>query len=387
MWIAGTVQGFAQAQVTNTLPFVRTSLRLSEGEMSQVLAITRLGAFLALAATVYGDRRGRRWPFLLGFTVLMAANGATAFAGGAGSFTLLQLLVRFGTTAVGVLAIVLLSEQLSPAVRAYGISIYGASGSFGAGLALMVLPIAGTGTAAWRYLFAASFLGLILLPFLRRQVRESPLFDGLAPRAGLFAVMRAGTRTSFALLGAASFLAAAYSSVAISFTFERLVNDLGFSTGRSVVISLVGGTLGGVGFFLGGRMADEWGRRPATAIGFLLAAVGGVGLYTLEHPLLLVLAVVVSTFGSFAAIPAVGAHRNELFPTGLRATAVMWLNNLGVLGSAAGLASGRWSIDRLGLSSTVTFLAAAMALAALLTMLLPETRGQRLREASSNSWG
>ena len=32
MWVAGVFQGFAQAQVTNTLPFVRVSLGITEGE-------------------------------------------------------------------------------------------------------------------------------------------------------------------------------------------------------------------------------------------------------------------------------------------------------------------------------------------------------------------
>jgi hypothetical protein len=67
-----------------------------------------------------------------------------------------------------------------------------------------------------------------------------------------------------------------------------------------------------------------------------------------------------------------------LFPTGQRATAVTWLNNFGVLGSVAGLTLGSATIDTLGLSETVTILAAGMVLAAFVVLLLPETRGQPL---------
>ena len=68
---------------------------------------------------------------------------------------------------------------------------------------------------------------------------------------------------------------------------------------------------------------------------------GGLGLYWLDDPVALAGAVFVSTFGAFAAIPSVGAQRNELFPTGQRATAVTWLNNFGVLARWPGWRWGR----------------------------------------------
>ena len=379
MWVAAIVQGFAQAQVTNTLPFVRLSLEMTEGQMSSLLAIARLGAFLAFPFTLRGDRYGRRGPFLIAFAILMAANAATALAYQPSVFAGLQALVRMGTTAVGVLATVLIVEQLSPQVRAYGLSIYGAGGSFGAGIALLALPIARLGDESWRLLFAASVLGLLLLPFLARQVRESPIHDEYdLGRTGLLAPLGGGNRRNFVILSISSFLAAAYTTVAISFSFERLVSDVGLPVGTAVWISLIGGTLGGIGFFLGGRIADEIGRRAGAIIGFLLAAAGGLGLYWLEDPWAIAGAVFVSTFGAFAAIPSVGAQRNELFPTGQRATAVTWLNNFGVLGSVAGLTLGSVTIDTIGLSETVSILAIGMVMAALLILLLPETRGQPL---------
>ncbi len=201
MWVAAIMQGFAQAQVTNTLPFVRLSLEMTEGQMSSLLAIARLGAFLAFPFTLRGDRYGRRGPFLIAFAILMAANAATALAYQPSVFAGLQALVRMGTTAVGVLATVLIVEQLSPQVRAYGLSIYGAGGSFGAGIALLALPIARLGDESWRLLFAASVLGLLLLPFLARQVRESPIHDEYdLGRTGLLAPLSGGNRRNFVIL-------------------------------------------------------------------------------------------------------------------------------------------------------------------------------------------
>jgi hypothetical protein len=49
-----------------------------------------------------------------------------------------------------------------------------------------------------------------------------------------------------------------------------------------------------------------------------------------------------------------------------------------VAGSAIGLISGVWTIDTFGLSNTVYFLAAGVAMAAALTATLAETKGQDL---------
>ncbi|MDH3396461.1 MAG: hypothetical protein OEM81_01375, partial [Acidimicrobiia bacterium] len=101
-------------------------------------------------------------------------------------------------------------------------------------------------------------------------------------------------------------------------------------------------------------------------------------LYWLDSLPLIIAAVAISSLGSFAAVPALGAHRNELFPTSMRATAVVWLNTIGVFGSITGLTIGRFAIDEIGLTMTITYLGAGMLLSTLLILLLPETRGRVL---------
>ncbi len=385
MALAAYVQGFAQAQATNTLPFARISLGLSAGEMSQILAITRVGSVLALAFSFYGDRNGRRRPFLSAFTILVVANVATAFAPNPTIYTVLQGTVRMTATAVGVLALVYLAEELAPSIRAYGIAIYGGAASFGAGTALFALPIAETSRDAWRSLFAMTAIGVVFLPLLFSRLKESRAFRDPSRKANLFSALGGSHFASFWVFALISLLAAAFSAVSLTFALERLVNELAIETNRAVAVMLIGGTAGGIGFLLGGRLADTWGRRPTTILGFTMSLAGGLGLYWFDSLPLIVLAVAVSSLGSFAAVPALGAHRNELFPTSIRATAVVWLNTIGVLGSIGGLAIGRIAIDEIGLTMTVSYLGIGMALAALLILLLPETRGQVLDLESTNA--
>ena len=74
MWTAGLVQGFAQSQAANTLPFTREGLGLTEGEMSLLLGIARLAAFAALPLGWLGDHRGRRRPFLIAISLVVAGG-------------------------------------------------------------------------------------------------------------------------------------------------------------------------------------------------------------------------------------------------------------------------------------------------------------------------
>lgn len=380
MSVAAYVQGFAQAQATNTLPFARLSLGLTAGEMSQILAITRFGSVLALLFSFYGDRRGRRGPFLTAFTILILANLGTAFVPNPTVYTALQGIVRMTATAVGVLALVYLAEELAPGIRAYGIAIYGAMASFGAGTALFALPIAEISRESWRSLFAATAIGVVFLPLLYSKLNESRAYHDPTRKVHIFSAMGGRHFANFWVFALISLLAAAFSAVSLTFALERLVNELDMDTTRAVGVMLIGGTAGGFGFLLGGRLADTWGRRPTTMLGFMMSLAGGLGLYWLDSEPLIIVAVAISSLGSFAAVPALGAHRNELFPTSIRATAVVWLNTVGVFGSISGLAIGRFAIDEIGLTNTVTYLGAGLLLATLLILLLPETRGQVLRD-------
>jgi putative MFS transporter len=136
--------------------------------------------------------------------------------------------------------------------------------------------------------------------------------------------------------------------------------------------------MGGIGFFIGGHLADSWGRRRTSIVSLLLTIVGGVALYSSTTVPVIVAGAMISAFGTFAFVPAGGSHRAELFPTRLRSSANTAASNAGLVGSALGLISGIYTIDTFGLSETIYLLAIGVAIAALLTATLEETRGQDL---------
>jgi MFS family permease len=379
IWAAGVIQGFAQSQASATLPFTRAGLGLSEGEMSLLLGIARLAAFAALPLGWIGDHRGRRRPLLISVTLVVAGGTLAGLALESWQFGTAQAILRTGTAGMSGLAIVLMAEQVSPHIRAYAISFYGAAVSFGGGIALMTLPLADGGGDNWRIPHLLIALGLLVLPFLVKNVPESKIFIDEHERGHWRELASGEWARRFWVVSIIAFFVSAFSAVALAFSTTRMIEHLGLSTGSTVMIALLGGTVGGLGFFIGGHLADAWGRRKTTVVSLLLALLGGLVIYWSESIPIIAVAVMVSSFGTFAFVPAGGSHRTELFPTGLRASANTAATNLALVGSAVGLMTGIYTIDRFGLSTTVSMLGVGMAIAAALTLVLPETRGQDLR--------
>jgi putative MFS transporter len=384
IWVAGVIQGFAQSQASTSLPFTRVGLGLSEGEMSLMLGLARLAAFAALPIGWLGDHRGRRRPYLIAITLVLVGGTLAGLVFEAWQFGLSHAILRTGTAAASGLAVVILAESVSLPIRAYAISFFGAAVSLGSGMALMVLPLADDGGQAWRVPHLLIGIGFVILPFLIRNVPESGVYRH-DPGGGHWRELTSGPwARRFWTIIVINFLSSAYGAVGAAFSTERLIEGVGMSTGNTVSVLLIGGTMGGVGFFVGGHLADAWGRRRTSIVSLLLTIAGGITLYTTTSIPVIVLAAMVSAFGTFAFVPAGGSHRAELFPTPLRSSANTAATNSSLVGSALGLISGIYTIDTLGLSNTIYLLSAGVAIAAILTATLDETRGQDLTAVTAD---
>ncbi len=381
IWTAGLVQGFAQSQVSATLPFTRSGLGLDEAQMSLRIGLARLAACAALPLGWLGDGRGRKRPFLIGVVLVLVGGATTGAVVEAWQFGLTHAVLRTGTAVMAGLAVVILAEAVTPVNRAYAISFYGAAVSLGAGLAILALPLADGGGESWRVPHLLVVAGFLLVPFLFRAVPETgPSTRNVQPR--WTELVRGPWAFTFWKVAAAGFLASAFGSFVTAFTTERLANQVGLGTGSTIVVVLVGGTVGGAGFFIGGRLADHWGRRNTAVAALLLASTGGVALYTATSVPALVVAIVVSAFGTFALVPSGGAHRAELFPAELRSTAGTAATNFTIAGASVGLLVGTLTIGGMGLSGTVYMLATGAAMAAAITSTLPETLGRDLGDVA-----
>ncbi len=366
--------GYAGSQMAHTLPFARLSLGLTEGTMSLIFAGVRAASLLGVGFSIYADRRGRRMPLIVAFTLVAAASLLTAFVPVPGVYASAQSLVRIGVVAVAAIGLVILAEEITPSVRGYGIGLYGLAGSLGVGSGLWILPLAERADEAWRVLFALAGLSLLVLPLLLRFLPESRAFRPGAT-IGFASALRMGLGRHFWPLAGVSFFVAAFSAPAFDFVLERLINDLEWDSGAARLLLILASGLGTLGLLIGGRAADRVGRRPTLIAAMLIGIAGGLGFYLLDSGWVLAVAVFFATLGATMLTPALGAMRAELFPTKVRATASGWITNVAIVGSIAGFLVGGALIDRIGLPATIAILGAGVLFAVALTMRLPETKG------------
>jgi MFS family permease len=375
MVLVAFVAGYGGAQLGHVNVFVRLSYDLTEGGMFSIFGITRLISLLGVGFAIVADRRGRRIPFLVVFALLPLANLATAFAPGVMSFTAAQSVARIAVVTIAALAVVILAEELSPGVRALGLGVYALAHQMGTGTGLILLPIAEQSDGSWRVLFALTGLGLLVVPLVARFLHESRAYVHHQKKVTFAQALRAGLWNHFWPLAGMAFFVAAFAAPAIDFVLERMIDDLGWDAGAARFLLIVFSGAGAVGLLVGGRLADSLGRRPTTVLALAMGLVGGVLFYTQSSGWILAPAIFVASFGISMLTPAFAAHRSELFPTRVRASAAGWVTNAGILGSIAGFTAGALVVDTIGLSATIMWLGGGVVIAMLLVLRLPETKG------------
>lgn len=378
MSIVAFISGYGASTISHTLPFARNALDLSEGTMFWIFGITRAVSLLGLLFAIAADRTGRRDPFLFAFAVIPTGNLLTGLLPHPVLYAATQSITRVGVVAVAALAVVILAEELTPGLRAFGIGIYALAGSMGAGLGLLILPLAEEGADMWRLLFGFTALGLLALPLLNRFLLESRAYHPQRAAGNYAEVISSNSGRYFVRLAAIAFFVAAFASPAFDFVLERLINDLEWSTRSATLLLVFTSGAGTIGLLIGGRLADTIGRRVTTIFAIVLGLAGGVGFYFVSTGPLIGAAVFVGTLGATMLTPSFASHRSELFPTRIRATAAGMITNVAIVGSLTGFVIGALVVDSIGLPSTVAVLGFGLLAAIALVLQLPETRGKDL---------
>ena len=249
------VAGYLGTLITQTITFAAAEFHTSKGAQGTTLAAVRVGVLLSLVLVSIADRRGRR-RMLIGCAVggcLTAALGAAA-----PNMVILgatQTLSRAFSTALALLIAVVAVEETPAGARAYAVSVMAMTAALGAGICLMVLPVADDGIRAWRILYAVPLLFLPLIRVVARKLPESRRFS--APHA----VAPTGHGRRLWLLAVSGFLASLFVAPASQFQNEFLRTEEHFSALKITLFTLGTNTPGGIGVVVGGKLADIRGRR------------------------------------------------------------------------------------------------------------------------------
>jgi putative MFS transporter len=307
----------------------------------------------------------------------------------------LQLGARFFLGAQILLAVVVVTEELSADNRGWGLGVLAAVGGMGGALALLVYAFVDQLPFGWRFLYVVGGFGLLCVPWLWRSLQETRRFSdqqGQTHASALDAPAWQPLRDIVRLHGWR--LAALVGVVApvtiilepgIVFTSKHLQDDLGYSPGEVGLLVAACGIATPLGNLLSGTVSDRFGRKPVTALMSLLLSVAVALFYNGTGPLAVGfgLALLFMSVGGLVVLH--GALATEIFPTAFRSTAAGMREAVGSVGASLGL----WILSLLyaatgSHAASITWVLLLTPISPLILLLLPETAGRELEEIASD---
>ncbi len=372
---------------------IQAGLRVGEAAIGGVTAFVQLGMIPALALTMWADSAGRRRLLLVSILGFSLAAGLTALVQDAAQFIAAQLLARVFIFTEVMMAVVIVAEELDADTRGWGIGIIGAAGALGHGLASIVFSSVNVLPYGWRTMFGLGMCPLLLLPALRRGLRETRRFalhrEARTRAGGLRATLQPLAHVvrmypgRMAALCTALFPAAAVFETATMFQSKFLQETHHYTPGNVALLYLTVGVVVPIGNVVGGSLGDRLGRKRvivsalignAAAVLLFYHAQGvwvplSWGLMNMTIPIVTVL---------FAALGS------ELFPTSYRSTASGVRSIVATLGAVAGLwAEGRLYVLTTTHAAAITSVLVLTPVAPLIVATcLPETASRELEDIS-----
>lgn len=383
-------------------PDIARTFHLDDRAVGLMASLVRLGGMAAFVVVMLSDRIGRK-P-VVSATVLFYAlfTFFTAISRGLASFTLFQGCAQIFLSAEFGVAVIMISEEFPDSARGRGVAILHMTGLLGVVAGGELYGIVADSRFGWRGMYLIGILPLLLVAFLRRNVRETRRFDELrasrsAEQIADLKKLGASIRQAIAPFrgpyrGRLLLVALLWNSVGVvgapAVTFFSLYakRDHHWTSpeiGHAVVLAYLVGTLG---HLVAGWMLDRVGRRITTSLSYVVGAAAIVMLFqTASHNAMLT-SMVITVFAFQGARTATATYSAELFPTEIRATSYSLTVQL--LGQIAALFTpftiGALSRSLGGLGNAVAVVAVGPVIGALLVMIFaPETRGLRLEELAT----
>ena len=388
-------QGFTMSINGIGAPFIAKSFNLGESGIATLFAWISISAIGALGLSRMIDRLGRRRMLLVSMAGTSISALAAALATNYAAFALCEiaLFAFIGATVSG--GVVILAEELPIELRARGQSWGGLGLGLGGGLCLTLMPMV-TSHHSWRWMLVlASVMGVVGLRRASRAITESGRWQraaasGTTAASSFYDVFgklyrrRAITVLFCSLLGNIAGIAAS------SWAYFHLVSVVGLKPGLASGLMLVGGGVGMLGFPLGARGCERYGRIPTIFVSSVMTSLGAIAFYwgpPSHLPLSwLWIEVTYCCFTAGLSAGQVGGNSlgTELFPTAIRGAMMGWYSLIGAAASmTAQILIAVLAVRLGGLSIVVGYLSLlAIPNAVIVALTLPETRGLSLEAAA-----
>ena len=377
--LAAFLVSFDSAVLVLALPAISADFHTPVADLGRLGSSLALGTLAALPIAMQADRLGRRRLLVLAVACFSLANLVSAWAPSLAWLAAARVLAVCFETVAAVTATALVVEEVAPNQRGLAVAAITVAAGAGTGLTTVLYPLLAPN---WRALYLAGGSGLLGAAVLAWGLRESRAWTASValagpPRLPLRVLLERPWRGRLAVVAAATALSALLYSPAglLSALFGSRV--LGLTPALISAVTLVSGIASIPAFLAGGRLSDRLGRRGLGAGLGLVTAIAAAATFAGGSAAYWAGSVAWSMLAS-ASVPVLGAWYGELFPTRARATSESVASVAGAMGGAAGFQLVTVLQPALGLGHGLAAPAAAAALAAVLLLALPETRGAPL---------
>lgn len=335
---------------------------------------------------IVADRIGRTRSLMVSILVYSLASAACAFSHSVTQLAVFRFVLGLGMGGEWTAAAALIAETWRPEHRGKALGLMQSAYAIGEAIAALVVGLV-LPNFGWRAVFFVGVLPALLVFWIQSSVPEPPLWTerrtANAPQPPLRSllsakVLRTGllatTMNTCALFGYWGL----FTWIPAYLSLPPAQGGRGLSLVKTTTFFLVlcaGKFVGYAGF---GFLADAFGRRKPY-FAYLVIAAALVPIYgmTDSSTLLLLLGPLVAFFGtgSFSGYAAIAS---EIFPGEIRAAAMGFSYNVGRgVSAVAPFAVGALAVKH-GIGPAFLLQGGAFFVAALLSLLLPETRGQPL---------
>lgn len=395
--LASVPFAFVNTLFTQTVSFAADDFERSDSQIGLGAAIVRWGVLIVPPIALAADRIGRR-------RVLVAAAWAAPLIAALGALVpnfewlvATQVLARPLALVINVMILVVLTEEMSRESRARSVGLVAIASSVGAGVAVAALPLADATPEGWRYVYALSLAFLPVAYVLQRNLRETSRFvrahiSDTAVESTTGTVVASGaarmSRTRLASQLAAAFFTSVFVAAASVYLVSYLRDVRNFDALGVSVFTIVTAAPAGIGLIIGGRIADERGRRVVGALALAAGSIFVVVSYSTAG-VAMWLAEIVGGILLGVSYPALAVYRGEMFPTARRGIGAATVTAGGLIGGSIGLIAAGRLLDSGWSYSTVMGLLALgpIAVALLVVFAFPETAHRELEEISPDAGG
>lgn len=385
--VANFFEGYDFFAITQLLPSLRESFGISLREETWLVTFINFGTILAFLLVRRADRWGRKRVLSVTIAGYALFTFLSAWAPNALVFGALQMVARIFLIGEWATSMVVAAEEYPAERRGTVIGVVSAAAGLGSIVCAGVVPFLLNTPLGWRSVYLVGVVPLLLMMFARRGLRETKRFtEGSAGESSppLWDVLRGPHRRRVLEMGAIWLLSYVCTNNAVTFWKDFALEERGLTHGQVGLVMTVAALVSMPLVFFAGRMLDVIGRRRGAAVIYGATILGVLGAYTLSGLFPLMLSMTVGIFGINSVLTVLNTFMTELFPTGVRGSAVALSNNLlGRIGYVFSPLLLGEMVDELGLGLplrlSVVFPLVALGL---IFLWLPETNRGELEETS-----